>query len=391
MTWRQGRRVCLGLSVLLVFLTTASVSPAFGTTASWELDTSSYNFGSVLLGTRVAHEFVVTNTGETTLVPGIVRLWMRVYGPLDSELFRATNGCHGKNLNPNESCVVTVTFDPGYPGSREGSLRVSAKNGELAPVNAELSGTGVGPQVSIEPEHLILGSTEVGAVSSAQSITVENEGNLGLKIKGISFTDLLGEPQSLSPFDVAGGTCNDWRIVDPGDSCTITVVLKPSDSGVFQSKLAISDDAIDTPQSIEVQGEGTPRTLGPSSDGTVSRAGDNPGQSNDDNVNPPPAVRITRRPPHTTTKRVATFKFSVAPVEASTECEIDHARFVPCFTSTRYAKLSIGRHEFKVRVRSGPGPSTSAVARFHWRIRRYRRRSSSGPISTSQHHHSSRR
>ncbi len=334
-------------------LATLGAPGAFGATASWEFDTASYNFGPAILGSGPTepHPFVLTNTGETPLMAAGWRISWRGYPPVDPELLQVTSdGCH--NLEPQESCSVSVSFSPTYPGPKKGTLRIPTRNGELPPAFVELEGEGVGPWVSIEPGHLNFEPVEIGkGASPAQRITVENRGNLNLTIQGISFTDLLGVPQSPSPFRIVGGSCHEGQVVAPESSCTIEVVLAPSEPGSFQSKLEITDDASGSPQTIEVQGTGKATTTE-----VVLRSGS-------------PAVRITHRPTDASRKRAATFWFVAAPVNAVTECELDHLGFEPCSAPRRYTHLSIGRHEFKVRAADPSGGSASASARFHWRIK----------------------
>lgn len=324
---------------------------ASGVVTSWEFETQTYDYGPVILGSGPTepHEFVLTNTGETTLTAAGWWISWRGYAPLDPELFNVTSDdCY--SLEPQESCLVGVSFDPIYLGSKKGLLRIPAMDAVLPPASVELKGEGIGPWVSIEPQRLIFDPVEIGKEPSpAQGITVENQGTLALTIEGILFTDLLGTPQSPSPFQIVGGSCHEGRVVVPDDSCTIEVALSPVESGFFQSKLVISDDASDSPQSIEVQGTGTV-----------------PPQRT------PLTVRIIHRPARVTTKHAATFWFSVAPADANEECKLDHLGFRPCSAPSRYAQLSSGRHEFQVRVHDPSNSSASTTRRFHWRIRRHR-------------------
>jgi hypothetical protein len=351
---QSRRQVWLAASIFFVVIAALWVPVAFGASTSWEFETATYDYGPVILGSGPTepHEFVLTNTGETTITAAGWRISWRGYAPLDPELFAVTSDdCH--SLEPQESCLIAVSFDPVYLGPKKGMLRIRAMDEVVSPASVELKGEGIGPWVSIEPEHLIFEPVEIGkGASPAQSVTVENQGTLDLKIDGIFFTDLLGAPQSPSPFQITGGSCHEGGVVVPGGNCTIEIVLSPVESGFFQSRLVISDDASDSPQSIEVQGTGTvPSQL--SQTGTFL------------------AVRITHRPARVTAKHAATFWFSVAPAQASKECKLDHLGFRPCFSPIRYARLSSGRHEFQVRIHDSSNPSVSAITRFHWWIRRH--------------------
>jgi len=349
---RVGRQVWLGASIFLVLMAALWAPVASGVVTSWEFETQTYDYGPVILGSGPTepHEFVLTNTGETPLTTAGWYISWRGYAPLDPELFNVTSdSC--LSLEPQESCLIGVSFNPVYLGLKKGMLRISEMDAVLPPASVELKGEGIGPWVSIEPERLTFEPVEIGkGASSAQSITIENQGTLDLTIEGFFFTDLFGTPQSPSPFQIVGGSCHEGRVVVPDGSCKIEVALSPVESGLFQSKLVISDDASDSPQSIELQGTGTapPQRI------------------------PLTTVRITHRPARVTAKHTATFWFSVAPAGAKGECKLDHLGFRPCSAPSRYVQLSNGRHEFQVRVHDPSNSLASTTTRFHWRIRRHR-------------------
>lgn len=317
-----------------------------------------------MLGSHPIHQFVLTNTGETPIAAGRLRIHWRGHAPLDQELLGVvSNSCHSLTLEPEDSCSIEVSFNPTYPGPKEGGLEAKPRElAEVSPVNVEIEGEGIGPWVALKPERLLFGPVEVGnGASPAQAITVENQGNLGLSIKDIFFTDLLGAPQLASPFQIVGGSCRSGKVVAPGGNCTTEVTLVPSQTGFFQSRLAVSDDASGSPQSIELQGTGM----------ASSRVSDGLPESSDKMHQATPRVRITRHPDPVTAKRAATFSFSAAPSGAKTECKLDHLAFEPCSSPRRYAHLPSGRHKFQVRIHDPSNSVASPPADFRWRIRRH--------------------
>lgn len=370
------RQPWLVLSAVVALMAALCPSAALGATTSWEFETPTYDFGPVMLGSHPIHQFVLTNTGETPIAAGRLRIHWRGHAPLDQELLQVvSNSCHSLTLEPEESCSIEVSFNPTYPGPKEGGLEAKPRElAEVSPVNVEIEGEGIGPWVALKPEHLLFGPVEVGnGASAAQAITVENQGNLGLSIKDIFFTDLLGVPQSASPFQIAGGSCRSGKVVAPDGNCTIEVALVPSQTGFFQSRLAVSDDASGSPQSIELQGTGT----------ASSRVSDGLPESSD-KVQATPRVRITHHPDPVTAKRAAMFSFSAAPSGAKTECKLDHLAFEPCSSPRRYAHLLSGRHKFQVRVHDPSISVASPPADFRWRIRRTHNDETQGPRPDSQ-------
>lgn len=350
---RRWRHMWLGMGVVMALLAAVPAPAAVGATESWEFEASTYDFGPVPLGSHPVHQFILTNTGEAPIASGSWRLrW--VGPPLDPELLRVvSSNCSWRTLEPQESCSISVSFNPIYLGPKEGEVGLISNSPGVASAAVELEGEGVGPLVVIEPEHLIFGAVQAeGGTSPPQTAVVKNHGNYDLAISGISFTDLAGAPQSPSPFRVVGGSCQPGQVVVPGGSCTIEVALAPSQSGSFRSRLAISDNAYGPPQSIELQGTGTPPVAPP-----------RPSHQR------PSVVRVTQHPASVTWKSTARFRFFTRPSDASAECALDHLGFKPCSSPSRYTKLAKGRHSFRVRVSGASSSSVLASASFHWLIR----------------------
>lgn len=355
---RRGlRHAWLGLGVIMALLPALPAPAAYAATGSWEFETQSYDFGSVLPGSHASHQFALTNTGESPIAVGRWTLRWRLFGTANPELFHViSNGCAGRVLEPEESCSVGLSFNPTYPGPMEGEFVLPSSSGEASTAILGLQGEANGPVVAIEPEHLLLGVVQAGSgVSPPQSVIVKNQGNLGLTIEDISFTDLAGAPQSPSPFRIVGGSCQRGTVIAPEGACTIEVSLAPPQAGTFESRLAISDNAYGPPQSVEVRGVGTPN-LGLAE----------PPRPSHPRV---PAPRIIRHPARVTQERTATFWFSVKTSNSPAECELDHLGFKPCTSPKRYVDLSRGRHNFLVRLRAASGSSGSASSHFRWRIR----------------------
>lgn len=96
------------------------------------LSSTTLNFGALGVGTSSAPQSVtVTNTGGSALIIGAVDL-----GGAD---FIQTNNCG--TLPPNASCTITVTFTPGQPLARKGSVKIFSNGGR--PATIALTGTGL--------------------------------------------------------------------------------------------------------------------------------------------------------------------------------------------------------------------------------------------------------
>jgi hypothetical protein len=350
---RRGWRHTLGLSVIaLALLLALPVPAALGATGTWEFEPPVYDFGPVALGTHPVHQFSLTNTGETPIEGSSdSALWWYAVPGVEADLFHIVSNSCQTTLEPEESCSIGLSFNPNHPGYTEGELEVAARSGAD---NAHLAfeGHGVGAVAAIEPEHLEFGAVQAGSGASApQSVVVKNNGNLGLTIGNMSFTDRSGAPEKQSPFQVVGGSCETGEPVAIwGGSCTIEVALAPSEAGSFSSRLVIFDNALSSPQSMELKGTGTPGPTAP------------PARS---------SILLTHHPAAITKRHRATFWFVTNPFDAGAECELDHHAFKPCVPPKRYTKLTKGPHSFSLRLSPVSSALVSANTTFHWQIRHH--------------------
>lgn len=80
-------------------------------------------------------------------------------------------------------------------------------------------------------------------------------------------------------------------------------------------------------------------------------------------------TKITKKPPKSTTKRNATFKFKATPAAgAKFKCKLDKGKFKTCKSPKKYKKLKYGKHTFKVKAGGDPTPAT-----YPWKIKKPRR------------------
>jgi hypothetical protein len=262
------RRACrLGISLIasLVIFGVIALPCALAATSSWEWESSAEypgeigDFGQTPAGggPTEPHEYVLANTGEAPIT--IERFIFGVQ--TSSEPHRWTishNECKkGSTIEPGQTCSVDVIFEPLSAGWKLGRLRVEAVGGEPPEARVEYEGHAVGPWVEPEPHRLEFGSVQMGSgPSPVQTITVTNGESVPLHIYGTSVTDIYDQPEFPSPFRVVGGTCQEGVVVTTLGSCTVEVVLEPSQAASLESKLWISDSA-EGAQSVLLRGVGT--------------------------------------------------------------------------------------------------------------------------------------
>jgi hypothetical protein len=103
------------------------------------------------------------------------------------------------------------------------------------------------PVVTLSPTSLAFAPAVVGTVTLAQVITLTNTGDATLDITLIKSSRGTTFPLFYS----CGAT------LDPGQSCTVSVVFSPQSAGFVSSQVQFSDNAAGSPQSVKVTGTGT--------------------------------------------------------------------------------------------------------------------------------------
>ena len=128
------------------------------------------------------------------------------------------------------TCTVQVEFLPTQTGTRTGALTIY---GNVAGGQATAALTGVGTTAAtivLDPITLIFTSTNVGAASAAQDITISNTG-------GSSAT--LQSPVVTGDFTLSANTCTSSLASNVG--CTVGIEFQPTASGTCTGTLSITD------------------------------------------------------------------------------------------------------------------------------------------------------
>jgi hypothetical protein len=341
--WRSASTALFGATLLAL---TSGASSAIAATASWSVEPSFYDFGAVLpqTGPSSPAKFTLTNTGEVELPPpGVVLTSSSSEGPESLPFgfgFTASDCESRASLAPAESCKAEVTFNPFYPGLRQGSITFTDPSSRVAPTSAAFNGRGIGPIVSFSPSGTLTAVVGEGP-SLPKVLTVTNEGDADLSISGIS---LVGE--TTSHFAIVGGRCQPGGDVAPSASCTIQVTYSPTTAGFVFGELRLTDNAAHGFQIEGLQGLG----VTPSPPRPV-----------------PLATFISQRPRKVTSRRFATFRFGMEAEEpVRFVCKLDRQPVHPCSSPKNYRHLALGPHVFRVRARTR-APDVSPVfsmARF---------------------------
>ena len=236
------------LSASLTVTDTATNSPqtislsGTGIQVSIAISPTSLNFAGQAPGTTSAPQPVtLTNTGTGTITLTSVV----ITGPF--ALASGTTCAANTQLTTNQNCVMNVTFSPTSLGPQSGAVTLT-DNAPGSPQTVPLTGNGSAAGVVFSPASLSFGNVATGQSSTAQTVTITNNGNINLVVTGVSFT-------GTNPGDFSD--TNGCTTVAPNAKCTITVTFKPAAAGARSASLSVTDNAPASPQSVPLTGTGT--------------------------------------------------------------------------------------------------------------------------------------
>jgi hypothetical protein len=206
-----------------------------------QLTPSTWAFPPTVIGSSSRSENIkVLNFGASPVSVGSISI--TGFDPGD---FSQTTTC-GSTLEPQKTCVVTVTFKPTAAGDRVATLSLFNATLGLA---QSVSLYGTGNPVSLSPTSLNFGNQPVAQTSSAQTVTVTNLGTTAVTIYAIS----------VHGADVAdfAQTNNCGATLGAGASCTINVTFTPTATGSRSASVVLYDNGGGSPQAAPLSGTGT--------------------------------------------------------------------------------------------------------------------------------------
>ena len=213
-----------------------------GIVATYTVGPNPLAFASQAVGVASAAQTVtVTNIG--TLVVPVTSITLT---GANAGQFSQTNTC-GTSVAVGGTCTINVVFKPTTVGAKVATVNVNAGGG-AGTQTVSLTGTGVVPTYSLAPPSLAFGNQPRNTSSPAQTITLTNTGTLALPITSIALA--TGNPNQFLQTNTCGMS------VAVGSSCTISVVFKPTTTGVKTSTVKVTAAGGAGAQTVSVTGTG---------------------------------------------------------------------------------------------------------------------------------------
>jgi len=208
-----------------------------------EVSASKHSFGDVQVGHASSASVTITNSGK-----GATLVHTSLEGTNSDDFTIALDTCADAPLATNNSCAVQLTFSPKSPGGKVATLNLRAANAQVPPPIG-LDGTGLPlGEVSFDPTSVGISLISLKGnppTSGTRDLKVINTGGGNLKISSVRIDDT-------ARFSVTA-ECNN-TILEPGESCHITVKFSTTGVGTFRANVVVSDDAAASPHSVPVTG-----------------------------------------------------------------------------------------------------------------------------------------
>ncbi len=183
------------------------------------------------------HEVILLNSGTSDLTITNIQT--------SSTVYTQTNNC-SETLEPQESCLINVTFSPTETGFVGGSLSVYDDDPGGSPQTVFLFGTGItGPDLDLVPSLHDFGNVNVGDISQPQDFEVTNTGEGTLSIYSITANSDFAQTNDCP------------ATLEEEETCIIEATFIPTVSGNFFGLLSVSDDATGSPHVANMWGYGT--------------------------------------------------------------------------------------------------------------------------------------
>ncbi|MFB6148560.1 MAG: choice-of-anchor D domain-containing protein, partial [Halobacteriales archaeon] len=211
---------------------------------------SNIDFGEVPLGDTAQRTVTVRNNGSA-----LVTLTGTTLAGEQSEQFRivdgAVDGAPPVVLGPGDSRQLTIEYAPTVGGDASASLTVTPTSSEVPPVTIRLTGSGIGPVISTDPERVNFAPIGKG-LTREKPLTITNDGTTPLVV-----TEARIVGRAAGMFAISG--LPDTLTLAPGETHTVTVSFTPSDAGAFEPTLElVSNDPKTEVLSVPLGGTGLP-------------------------------------------------------------------------------------------------------------------------------------
>jgi len=227
----------------------------FGRDRKLAASRSTVTFGDQRVGTRSpTQSLTLTNTGgdsvtiNSVTTTGAGRADFRV-SPIST------------SIGPGAIATLSIAFQPAHSGLRTGALEIIYSNQWCSKVKLVVSlvGTGVVPNISLDPNPVDVGASPKGTPSKPVALTLSNDGRAALKITAVQILGTDAADFALTGLPVMPVT------VQPAGTIVFSVRMTASEPGLRVASVNVISDDPDAPAfSVPLRGSGGAASPSPS-------------------------------------------------------------------------------------------------------------------------------
>jgi hypothetical protein len=212
------------------------------------------DLGNVVFGTSSSpNDAIIGNFGDATLPAPTASI---------TGDFSETSACQNP-VPAAGKCAFTVTFTPTAAGLRTGVLTVHFSG--LPDQRMALFGTGLAPTATPSSTKITFPPQfPLNTTSAPQQLKITNNGTFALNVSNIQTTGDFAQTN----------TCSSVAI---GAFCLVQITFTPTGAGIRNGTLTLTDNAVDSPQTITLVGFGGQSAAVSFSPQNVAFAGQNVG------------------------------------------------------------------------------------------------------------------
>ncbi len=224
--------------------TTLTANSAGGTGLT--VSPTSLAFGNVYLGTIPVKMVTLTNNTASTVTISSVSLTSVPGG--DSYDFVGVNLC-SKTLAVKKSCQIEMSFIPNSQvNTMQSAILTIVDSASNTAQTVTMTAMGIDPLATPSPSSLSFGTVKTGTTSGAKTVTVTNTGLTTTPITAVAISGNFALTSAT--------TCKAATTLTAGGKCTLVVTFTPAAKGSHTGQITLTDNALNSPQTIALSGTG---------------------------------------------------------------------------------------------------------------------------------------
>ncbi|MGE5054455.1 MAG: choice-of-anchor D domain-containing protein [Acidobacteriota bacterium] len=201
----------------------AVINPVALSGSGFTVNPTSLAFGSHLVNTTTADQFVTVTNPSTT-----DSMSFSGFGVTSNQFAVGTTGTCTTSLAPQASCSVAVHFNPTSTGAKSGFLTVTLSNPGSSSVENIASLSGTGTALSFSAPSPAMTTFPANLTTKNATITVTN--TTGASTQLTSAPTITKTTNGGGTFSITGGTCTSGTTLATNSTCTIAVRYVPGTS-----------------------------------------------------------------------------------------------------------------------------------------------------------------